>query len=371
MNDIKSKELAQTIVKYSLALQKNEKVLIETNGPVNSFINELIKSVFDVGALPILNLKQPVVERTIMMGATKALLSEMYELEAFRMERMDAYIGVRYPENASELADVPFDKQELYNNIYSSKLHMEIRCPKTRWVVLKYPTPAMAQAASMSTEGFSDFYFNACNVDYQKMSSAMDPLKELMEKTDKVRIIGPETNLEFSIKGMTVVKCCGNMNIPDGEVFTAPLRESANGYLTYNTPSIRGGFTYENIQFKFKDGKIIHATANDSERINQVLDLDEGARYIGEFAIGVNPHITKPMKDTLFDEKIMGSIHITPGNSVVGCDNGNKSDIHWDLVLIQTPEWGGGEIWFDDALIRKDGMFVHKDLLGLNPENLK
>ena len=287
------------------------------------------------------------------------------------MERMDAYVSIRYPENALELADVPYEKQELYDKFYNSPLHMDIRCPKTRWVVLKYPTPAMAQAASMSTEGFEDFYFNACNIDYRKMSLAMDPLVALMEKTDKVEIIGPGTKLQFSIKGTKIVKCCGNMNIPDGEVFTAQLKNSANGILTYNTPSIRGGFTYENIQLEFQDGKIVKAAANDTTRINKVLDVDEGARFLGEFAIGVNPYVTHPMKDTLFDEKIMGSIHITPGSSVAGCDNGNKSNIHWDLVLIQTEAWGGGEIWFDGVLIRKDGRFVQEGLQGLNPENLK
>ena len=119
------------------------------------------------------------------------------------------------------------------------------------------------------------------------------------------------------------------------------------------------------------NGKIVKATANDTERINKVFDTDEGARYVGEFAIGINPYILKPMNDILFDEKIMGSIHFTPGNCYDNAYNGNHSAIHWDLVMIQTPEYGGGEIWFDDVLIRKDGRFVIPELQGLNPENLK
>ena len=141
--------------------------------------------------------------------------------------------------------------------------------------------------------------------------------------------------------------------------------------ITYNTPSIQNGFKYENVSLTFKDGKIIKATANDTEKVNAIFDTDEGARYVGEFAFGVNPYITKPMGDILFDEKISGSIHFTPGCCYDEVYNGNISAIHWDLVQIQTPEYGGGEIYLDGELIRKDGLFVPDDLKCLNPENLK
>jgi aminopeptidase len=228
----------------------------------------------------------------------------------------------------------------------------------------------MAQLAEMSTEHFEDFYFKVCNLDYKKMSNAMDSLVELMNKTDKVRITGTNTDISFSIKGLPAVKCSGNFNIPDGEIFTAPVKESVNGYITYNAPSIYNGFTFENIRLDFKNGKIIDAKSNNTEKLNQILDTDSGARYIGEFAIGVNPYIDKPMKDILFDEKIKGSIHFTPGSTYDECSNGNQSAIHWDLVLIQREEYGGGEIWFDDKLIRKNGIFIVDNLKNLNPENL-
>jgi aminopeptidase len=229
----------------------------------------------------------------------------------------------------------------------------------------------MAQAAGTSTEAFEDFYFDVCTLDYSKMSKAMDSLVALMEKTDKVRLTAKDTDLSFSIKGIPAIKCDGQLNIPDGEVYTAPVKTSVNGYLTYNAPAVYNGYTYENIRLEFKDGKIVKATANDTERINKIFDTDEGARYVGEFAIGVNPFILKPMKDTLFDEKIAGSIHFTPGTCYDNAENGNKSSVHWDLVLIQRPEYGGGEIYFDDILIRKDGIFVIDELKCLNPENLK
>ena len=248
---------------------------------------------------------------------------------------------------------------------------MEIRVPKTRWVVLRYPSPAMAQMAAMSEEAFEDWYFSVCTMDYAKMSKAMDSLVEVMARTDKVRIVGPGTDITFSIKGLPPIKCDGTMNIPDGEVYSAPVRDSVTGCISYNTPAEHEGFTYEKIRFVFEKGRIVEATCNDNVRIRRVLDVDEGARYVGEFSIGVNPFITSPMKETLFDEKIAGSIHFTPGNSYDDCFNGNRSALHWDLVLIQTAEWGGGEIWFDGALVRKDGRFVAPELELLNPENLR
>jgi aminopeptidase len=247
---------------------------------------------------------------------------------------------------------------------------MEVRVPSTKWCILRYPNPSMAQRANMSTEGFEDFYFNVCNLDYAKLSKAMEPLVELMEATDRVRITGKDTDLTFSIKGLPAIKCDGHRNIPDGEVFTAPVRESVNGVITFNTPALYEGFTFEGIRLEFKDGKIVNATANDQKRLERILDTDEGSRYAGEFSLGLNPYILNPMRDTLFDEKISGSLHFTPGSCYDECDNGNKSAIHWDLVFIQRPEFGGGEIYFDDHLVRKDGRFVLPALATLNPENL-
>lgn len=283
---------------------------------------------------------------------------------------MDAYIAVRASDNISEMADVSQAQMQLYQQQWTKPVHLDIRVPNTKWCVLRYPSPSMAQLAGISTEAFEDFYFQVCTLDYARMDRAMDPLVELLERTDKVEITGPGTDLAFSVKGIPSVKCSGLRNIPDGEVYTAPVRDSVNGVIRYNTPSLYQGFTYESISLEFRDGKIVKATANDSEKINKVLDIDPGARYIGEFALGLNPHIKAAMKDTLFDEKISGSFHFTPGNAYEKAFNGNKSAVHWDLVSIQTPEQGGGEIWFDGVLVRKDGRFVLPALAGLNPENL-
>jgi aminopeptidase len=271
----------------------------------------------------------------------------------------------------SEKASVPSDKMKIYMSLFSKPVHSDQRVNHTKWCIMRYPSHSMAQLANMPTEYFEDFYFDVCNLDYKKMSKAMDPLVKLMNETDKVRITGKNTDLSFSIKGINAIKCDGKMNIPDGEVYTAPVKDSVNGIITYNCPAVYQGVTFENISLEFSNGKIVKATASDTERINEIFDTDEGARYVGEFAIGVNPFIDIPMKDTLFDEKIKGSLHFTPGSCYEDCSNGNNSSIHWDLVFIQRPEYGGGEIWFDDKLIRKDGLFVIDELKGLNPDNLK
>jgi aminopeptidase len=208
-------------------------------------------------------------------------------------------------------------------------------------------------------------------MDYAKMGRAMAPLEKLMAQTNRVHLKGPGTDLTFSIKGIGAKMCKGDRNIPDGEVFSCPVRNSVNGTIQFNTPTLYSGTKFENVRLELKDGKIINASANNTKRLNEILDTDAGARYIGEFSLGFNPHILNPMCDILFDEKIAGSLHFTPGQAYEDCGNGNQSAIHWDMVLIQRPDWGGGEVWFDGELIRKDGIFVRKDLKGLNPRNLK
>lgn len=368
--DDRIKILAKNLINYSCRLKSGEKVLISSGGfECLNLVKALIKEAYNVGAIPFVEFNHNSIQRELLMHTTKEQLDIWADVDARRMEQMDAFIGIGAQANNSELADVPSEKMQLYSKLYSQKVHQEIRLNK-KWVVLRYPTNNMAQSAGTSLEDFEDFYFKVCNLNYSKMSAAMDNLVNLMNKTDKVRIVGKNTDISFSIKNIPAIKCSGEMNIPDGEVYTAPIKNSINGYITYNTPSEYQGFTYTDVHLEFKDGKIIKATSNDTERINKIFDTDEGARYIGEFAIGVNPYILKPMNNILFDEKIMGSIHFTPGNAYEDADNGNRSGIHWDLVLIQTETYGGGEIYFDDVLIRKDGLFTLDELKPLNPENL-
>lgn len=368
--DPRIKELSELLVNYSCDIQPGDKVLISYEGECcKNLARQLIKDVYKAGGLPYSEIRDAAITREILLNCTEEQIMFKDKCDLDQMKGMQAYIAIRAGNNTAELADVPSEKLNLYSKL--SRPTLDYRVNETKWVVLRYPNYSMAQLANTSLENFEDFYFDVCTLDYRKMSEAMTPLVDLMNRTDKVQIKGPGTDLTFSIKGIGAVKCDGLRNIPDGEVYTAPVRESMNGIISYNTPSEEQGFTYENIVFQVENGKIVKATANDTKKINDLLDVDEGARYFGEFAIGVNPYILHPMKDTLFDEKIAGSFHLTPGMCYEDAPNGNKSANHWDLVIIQRPEYGGGEIWFDDVLIRKDGIFVLPELEGLNPENLK
>ncbi len=371
MLDPRISVLAHNLVNYSVNAQKGEKVLIEAFGVDNALIGALCDEVYKVGAYPFVWIRDHQVMRSLIKNTSKEQMELWAKYDGYLMDDMDCYIGIRGGANSYELSDVPSDKNKLYSSIYSFPVHHEKRVKNTKWVVLRYPTPSMAQLSGMSTESFEDFYFSVCNLDYGKMDKAMDSLKELMLKTDKVRIVAPETDISFSIKNIGCKKCSGHMNIPDGEVYSAPIKTSVNGTIKYNTPTTYSGYKFTDVKLTFKDGKIVEATANNTKKLNEILDTDAGARYVGEFALGVNPFITSPMGDILFDEKISGSIHFTPGSCYDDCDNGNQSAIHWDLVLIMTKEYGGGEIYFDDRLIRKDGVFVIDELKCLNPENLK
>lgn len=370
MVDERIKVLAKGLVGYSCRVQEGENVLIEATGIDYPLVCEIVKEVYNRGGYPFVNIIDPRVQRQLLMGTTEKHCDIWANHAKYRMEDMHAYIGIRGGDNSFENSDVPEANINTYMSRYSQVVHHDIRVEKTKWVILRYPNPSFSQLAGMSTDAFEEFYFNVCNLDYSKMDKAMDSLKARMEKTDRVKIVSPNTDLSFSIKGIPAIKCSGHHNIPDGEVYTAPVRDSVNGTITYNAPSINGGIKYENVKLTFKDGKIIEATSNFTDKMNVIFNTDEGARYVGEFAIGVNPHISNPMGDILFDEKIKGSLHFTPGSSYKEAYNGNESAVHWDLVLIQTSEFGGGEIYFDDVLIRKDGLFVVEDLKCLNPENL-
>lgn len=370
MADPRYDQLADVLLGHSCRLEAGENVLIEAYDIPQRFVRSLVRRATAAGAHPFVTLKDNAVMRDLMLDADEAQMRRIGEIEAERMRHMDAYVGVRGKPNLAEWSDIPAEKLALYQRHWWAPVHRDIRVPETKWVVLRWPDPAMAQLADMSTEAFEDFYFRVCTLDYARMSKAMQPLKALMEATDQVRLVAPGTDLRFSIKGIPAIACDGENNIPDGEVFTAPVRESVEGEIRFNTPTVYHGTSHDDVCLRFEKGKIVEASSSNTEVLNRVLDTDEGARYVGEFAIGFHPHITRPMRDILFDEKIAGSLHFTPGACYDDASNGNKSEIHWDLVLRQTPDVGGGEIWFDDRLVRKDGRFVLPELEDLNPERL-
>jgi aminopeptidase len=368
MTDPRYGKLASLLVEYSTQLKKGDRVLLDLSDVPDEFSVELVRAARRAGATPIVEVRHGRVTRELLRQVDDGQAALVRDIELARMRRMQAYIAVRGSANASENADVPSERMALYSRL--TRPVMNYRVNKTRWCVLRWPTPSMAQGANMSTEAFENLFFDVCTMDYPKMARAMAPLEKRMKSADRVRIKGPGTDLAFSIKGIGAKMCKGDRNIPDGEVFSCPVKDSVNGQIQFNTPTLYSGSKFEGVRLEFKRGKVVGATANTTQRLNEILDTDPGARYVGEFSLGLNPRILNPMCDILFDEKIAGSLHLTPGQAYEECDNGNHSAVHWDMVLIQRPEWGGGEIWFDDELIRKDGLFEPKDLRPLNPENL-
>ncbi len=369
MHDPRFEKLAKLLVGYSTKLKPGDKVLIDAFDIPSEMTIALVRATRNAKALPYVQTHQSRVAREILIGATDEQYKFAAEHELTRIKKMQAYIALRGSENITEMSDVPGERMKMAMKIMRPVLDWRVK--KTRWCVLRWPTPSMAQLAGMSTEQFENFFFDVCTLDYGRMQPGMKALKALMEKTDRVEIKGPATELQFSIKGIPAIICGGTHNIPDGEVFTCPVKNSVQGYVTFNAPTIYQGTAFDTIRLEFNNGKVVNATSNNTKKLNEILDSDAGARYIGEFSLAFNPHILHPMRDILFDEKISGSFHFTPGQAYEQADNGNRSQVHWDMVSIQREDYGGGSIYFDGKLIRRDGLFVPKQLQSLNPDRLK
>lgn len=372
MLDPRVTHLAELLCTHSTSLGPDDTVLIHAFDIPTESLAEFVRVALSKSAKVVTRIESNVVRRQLMLGISNDNIKTIAECERHEMEHMTAYIALRGGDNTMEMSDVPGETLQAWQRLYAVPVVFEVRVPKTNWAVLRWPSPSMAQAAGMSTAAFEEFYFKVCTLDYSKMKAAVEPLADLMNKTDIVHLKGPGTDLTFSIKDIGSVPCTGKRNIPDGECFSCPVKDSVNGVVQYNTVSLYQGTEFNNVRYVVKNGQIVEATAGaETEKLNQILDTDEGARYFGEWSLGFNPYILHPMKDTLFDEKIAGSFHLTPGNAYEGPGgNGNKSAVHWDKVVIQRPEYGGGEVWFDGTIVRKDGLFVLPQLEALNPDNL-
>lgn len=362
MYEKEMQKLANNLVNKSVKAQKGERVLIDYSCTDKLFIRFLIEEIIKVGAVPQIWNTNKYLKKQIILNGTEDTFNKMAEIDSFTMQNSDCVIIVRGEENLFDFTDVPIQKQKLFSICYDKKVHNDIRLNK-KWVLLRFPSPSFAQSAHLSTEAFNTFYYKVCNYNYENLKEKMEPLKKLMEKTDKVRIIAKDTDLVFSIKDIPAIKCCGECNIPDGEIYTAPVKNSINGQIRFNVNASIDGNFYSTILLKFKDGKIIDC---DDFRFEKILDTDEGSRYIGEFAFGLNNAIVHPVLDILFDEKMAKSIHMAVGNSYDDAPNGNKSAVHIDLIQCHSKDYGGGEIYFDDVLIRKNGEFLLEELQPLN-----
>lgn len=366
MNDPRIRQWAEVLVNYSTRVKKGDVVLISASGAeALPLVKELYVLCLEKGARYVeYEFTFPEISRHFFNRAKKEQLNYFPQHKLDFMKQVNVFIAISAADNTMTLAQA--DQSAMITHARVTRPISDWRVKNTRWVITRYPTFGAAQDAKMSLEEYEDYVFAACCIDWQAESRKQEKLKRYVDRADRVRILATDTDLTFSIKGLPGIKCDGRFNIPDGEVFTAPVRESVEGYITYNCPTIYQGKEFSNIRLEFSAGKIVKATCQGMDaELNRILDTDPGARYVGEFAIGVNPGIRRPMRNILFDEKIFGSIHFTPGQCYDDCSNGNKSAVHWDMVKLLE---GDGEIWFDDRLIQKDGRFLPKDLLDLNPD---
>ncbi len=365
-------KLADNMINYSLKLSKGEKCVIWASPDAMPLLKALGEECRKKCAYPIYLLH----DDELVLESLKSLsdidensdkiLTLITQHYHHLFDEVDAFIAIR-----SKHADNPYEGLTEKILVEWQKQSGRIFARFTnelKWVVFDWPTQLQADKAKMTYDEFYDFVMRVSSMNYAAMHKAALPLKELLDSTDRVQIKGEGTDLSFSIKGINTIIGTAENSYIDGEVYTAPVKESIDGYITYSIPSIYLGHTFEKIRFEFKQGKIIKASCKNgsNEMLNRILDTDEGARYIGEFALGINTEVKLPMNDIHYDEKMATSFHLTPGNCYDSAPNGNKSSIHWDLVCDQSPTYGGGEIWFDDVLVKKDGVFVLPQLKQLN-----
>ncbi|MBE5758037.1 MAG: aminopeptidase [Clostridiales bacterium] len=359
------KKLANKLITYSCKVQKGEKVLITYSDCPDSIIEHLIEEITLCGGIPLPFRLDKTIKRRLLLNSTTEWFEYYRQIVEPIMSSADAVILIGGSHNDFELSDISANTFAEYSKLYVEPIHFKIRCSK-KWVLLRYPTPSFAQSSGISSESFEEFFYKVCTLDYESLDKKMNNLKELMEKTDKVHIVTPTTDLTFSIKDMPAIKCSGQCNIPDGEIYTAPVKNSVNGTIVFNVPAIDNGSEFNNISLTFENGKIIDFNCNNNEAFEEILNTDSGSRYLGEFAFGLNPYCTEPKKDILFDEKMISSIHLAIGSSYEDCFNGNISAVHLDLIQSHKENLGGGKIYFDGALIYENGKFIYPNLVDLN-----
>lgn len=363
MIDERLKKMARTVLEYSLNIQPGERVLIDSTKNCSDMIKYMIEIISSRGAIPLVNLEENDIKSQLIRYGSEEQFKLMCKSKSALLENVDVYINMMSSDNCFDMSDVPSDKRALYQKYYFKPINFEIIVPKLRWITVDYPSVTSAIQFGMSTQAYEDMFFKAVNTDYKKLYEYMLPLKKVFDKGHSVKIRSKDANLDFGIRKCKSAICCGTINLPDGEIFIAPDIDTMEGFVRFNAPSRYQGSRFENTYLEFNNGKVIKAKSSNNERkLLEILDSMDGNRYVGEFALGTNPNITKLTSGILFDEKILGSFHIAMGNSHDLSDNGNKASIHWDMVHMLTKEFGGGQIYVDNELIMQDGHFVCEEL---------
>lgn len=354
--DNRVSELAALLVGYSLKVKKGDVVKISGTELAKPLILAAYEEVVKKGGHPLVDLFFDEAGEIFYRRASGAQLDYLSPVRLYAAKKIDAALFIHSPSNTRMLSDVGPAKIARVRR--ANKPVSDIIMKRVRWVLVNYPTRALAQEAEMPLSRYEDFLFNSCLVDWREMKRDLQYLKKVLERTDVVRIVGEDTDISFSIRGRKAIICAGESNMPDGEIFTAPVEGSVEGKIYYGFPAIFGGREVSGIRLRFEKGKVVEATAEKNEDLLlRLLDTDRGARVPGEFGIGYNYGIDRFTRDILFDEKIGGTIHIALGKSYAESGGKNDSALHWDMIKDLRQE---GVIYLDDRPIMEKGSFYFK-----------
>ena len=357
MVDPRIKKMAQILVDHSTRIKKNENVTISGSVEAQDLLKEIYKLALKKGAYPFLKVNLPGTSYIYYKNASQEQLKKFPEIAFYEVKRMQVYIGIGSPKNTRELSNVDPKRISLRSTVVEPIADYIVnRKDKIRRVSTGFPTSALAQDAEMSLEEYETLVYGAVNQDWKKLGKRFKNLRDKLNEEKEIRIIGEDTDIKLKVYKKSFVADCGEENLPGGEIFCAPEKDSVNGHIRFTYPAIECGTEVQNIYAEFKNGKCIKATADKNEKfLKTMLNTDKGAKYIGELGIGMNPKITKFTKDLLFDEKIGGTIHLAFGMAYKECGEPNKSALHWDIVKDLRKN---GQIIADGKVVQKNGKWL-------------
>lgn len=351
--DQRDEKLANILVHYSIKAKKGDKVIIDFHEAGKTLALEVYKKLLDIGAFVYLEAKLDGFEHAYYKHASSEQINHVFDFEHEKPDEVDARVVIRSSFNSKEMSNIAPEKIAARRKTMQPFLNKYV---EKRWILTYYPSHGMAQEADMSLEEYKEFYFKTCLLDWESVKESQEKLKNAIDDGKVMRVVGEKTDITLSMEGRDGIKCCGEHNMPDGEVFYAPVETQVNGHVYFDLPSIFSGKEVKGIYLEFENGKIIKATAEkNQELLHAILSTDEGSKYLGEVGIGTNFQITKPTKEILFDEKIGGSIHMAVGRAYKEGGGQNESAIHWDMIKDLRKK---GEIYIDGKLIQKNGKFL-------------
>lgn len=366
MTDPRITKLAHLLVDYCIEVQPGQRIALMGTSTALPLVTETLREILRAGGLPVVIWRDEEFEEIVLKEGNDEQLAFIPDPLRMAYETYDALINIRAASNTRALSNIDPSRQRIQRSARGKLLETMMArtaAGEMNWVTTLFPTNAQAQEADMSLSEFESFVYGACYVDrddpvaeWKKISEMQQKLVDWLEGREKVRVSGPNADLTLSIAGRTFINSDAHKNMPSGEIFTGPVENSVNGWVRFTYPAIFDNREVEGIELRFEDGKVVEASARKNQDfLLNVLDTDEGARYLGEFAIGTNNGIDRFSKSILFDEKIGGTIHMAIGAGYPETGSKNRSLVHWDMICDMRD---GGQIWVDDELFYDSGRFL-------------